>query len=529
MQEATEMLSRVLGETLADPETSQQPAIRLELEISDPECAAALISHPAGRQRDEFARRALRIGVLALRQAQGIVDADKVRNEGERLLDQLGTAFSRFQELSEDKLGTTLREYFDPSDGRFTERVERLVKSDGDLERLMRDQIVRTQQALAETLAVHIGEQSALVRLLSPTEDNQLLQRLRERVEQAVQSRSDAILREFSLDNPEGALARLLRELGDKHGKLTENLTGRIDEVIEEFSLDSHNSALSRLVRQVELTQKSLSAEFSLDAEGSALARLRREMLGVLETQDSANRSFREEVLRALDGMKIRKEEAARSTTHGREFELQGYDVVERMCLKGGDLAEFVGNSNGVVGRSKVGDCIVILGPDCLAAGARIVLEFKEDQTCTVKASLEEIERARKNRLADVGIFVHSKLSAPGNLQPLQRVGQDILVVWDAEDEKNDIVLLSALAIAKAMSVRARTSESLPVSPKDMEAAIRQIERQVERLQEIRIKSTTIRSGAESIIEIATKMEADITQRLSILDDNVAQLKSIDG
>jgi transcriptional regulator NrdR family protein len=89
--------------------------------------------------------------------------------------------------------------------------------------------------------------------------------------------------------------------------------------------------------------------------------------------------------------------------------------------------------------------------------------------------------------------------------------------------------LLSALAIAKAMSVRARTSESRPVSPKDIEPAIRQIERQVERLQEIRIKSTTIRSGAESIIEIATRMEADITQRLSILDDNVAQLKSIDG
>lgn len=501
--------------------------IRIELEITDPESAAALISYPQGRQRDEFARQALRIGILSLRQAQGAIDGEKIRNEGDRLLGELSSRLGRFQELAETSLSTTLKEYFDPQDGRLPERIERFIQNGGELERVMKGQIEHGRQMIEEALASQIGANSPLVQLLLPTDDNQLLNGLRERIEQTMQSRSDAILREFTLDNKDGALSRLLKELTEKHGNLTENLSERIDEVIEEFSLDSEDSALSRLVRQVEQTQKSLSAEFSLDAENSALARLRREMLGVLEKHDSGNRAFREEVLRTFEAMKIRKEEAARSTVHGLDFEQQGFDVVERMALKAGDYAEFVGNMTGAVGRSKVGDCVVTVNPESAAAGARIVVEFKQDQTYTVKSSLDEIEQARKNRLAEVGIFVHSKRTAPDSLDPVSRVGKDILVVWDAEDEASDIVLLSALSIAKAISVRSREASDLPVDVEAMEESIRQIEKQVSRLDEIRTKSNTIRSGAESIIEIANKMEADIDRRLSQLDESVAKLKKV--
>src|SRR5262245_12384666 len=64
-------------------------AIRLELWVRDPELAAALVAVSEGRRREEFALGALKIGVLALRQAQGRVDAEAVRNEGERLIANL--------------------------------------------------------------------------------------------------------------------------------------------------------------------------------------------------------------------------------------------------------------------------------------------------------------------------------------------------------------------------------------------------------------------------------------------------------
>ena len=530
MDESTAILERVMRDEPqmhgAHGAHGVHGGLLLELDITDPECVAMLISFPPGRQRDELARRALRIGILALRQAQGVIDADAVRNEGDRLVREMAAVVERHEQSSTRQIASTLKEYFDPTDGRFTERVERLVKRDGDLERVLRQQSSEAQKALADTLE---QVQDPLLQLLNPTDDNQLIGSLRARVEDIVGQRNDHLLREFSLDNQDGALSRLVRELTTRHGALETSLTVQIKEVVGEFSLDSEDSALSRLVRQVDLTQKSLSAEFSLDSKSSALARLRAEMLGVLETQESANNTFRTEVLRALENMKARKEQAARSTSHGNEFEVEAYAVVEKMCMAMGDVPEFVGNTPGAISRCKVGDCVVTLGADSAAAGARIVLEFKESQTYSLKASLDEIDQARKNRLADIGIFVHSKKSAPAGMQPIQRMGQDIVVVWDADDETTDIVLQSALSIAKAISVRARSAQALAVNPEEMETAIRQVERQVQRLADIRTKSTTIRSGAESIIEIATRMESEIGRQLCVLEGSVSRLKLAEG
>ncbi len=108
------------------------------------------------------------------------------------------------------------------------------------------------------------------------------------------------------------------------------------------------------------------------------------------------------------------------------------------------------------------------------------------------------------------------------------QVVQKLQDVWDAADAKSDITLQSVLSIAKAISVRARETDDLPVDPEEMEVAIRRIERQVQRLQDIRTKSTTIRSGAEAIVDIATKMEAEIGLHLSVLDISVQRLKSLE-
>jgi hypothetical protein len=41
---------------------------------------------PEGRRRTDYIRIAIRIGVLALQQAQGRIDTESVRNEGDRLI-----------------------------------------------------------------------------------------------------------------------------------------------------------------------------------------------------------------------------------------------------------------------------------------------------------------------------------------------------------------------------------------------------------------------------------------------------------
>src|ERR1700750_1513783 len=97
---------------------------RIELPVDDPLIVPELLGFATGGERDEYVLTALRIGVLALKQAQGRLDADVIRSEGDRLLATLEDRLANHQRTVQDQVAGTLREYFDPKSGRFNERVE---------------------------------------------------------------------------------------------------------------------------------------------------------------------------------------------------------------------------------------------------------------------------------------------------------------------------------------------------------------------------------------------------------------------
>jgi hypothetical protein len=97
------------------------------------------------------------------------------------------------------------------------ERAERLIKRDGDLERLLRSHLDLSSNSLKRTLDQYVGENSTLSRLLTPGESNQLLSAIGDAVKNLVTAQRDQILFEFSLDNENGALCRLVEET--KHSR----------------------------------------------------------------------------------------------------------------------------------------------------------------------------------------------------------------------------------------------------------------------------------------------------------------------
>lgn len=513
------------AETLA-PE-SPPATLKIDIEVTDSETVAALILYPDGRDRNDFARRALKIGVIALRHAQGQIDVDAIRREGDRLVKDLARALEAHKATTETAMVASLKTYFDPSDGRFTERVERLVKKDGELERVMQQQMGQAKQQLENLLAQFTGADSGLVKLLTPDESNRFIVALRVHLERALEEQSTRVLKEFSLDNTDGALSRFLRELGQKHGELTGDLRSLIETASKEFSLDQEDSALSRLVKRVQDAHAKISAEFSLDNQESALARMKRELVELFLTQQRQADDFQSHVKAALESMQIRREAAARSTIHGHIFEETIVAEIVRRACDTGDVADAVGNTVGIVPRSKVGDLVITLGPDNAAAGARIVVEAKEDASYTLKSTLEEIDTARKNRAAEVGLFIHSRKTAPASMKPLTRYGEDVIVVWDAEDERSDVVLDAGLAVTKALCLRAATASTQATADlQEMAKALNGIEQQIEKLTEIRTKTTTIRSAAESINGTTETMEKDLRRRLDVLRDIASVLGS---
>lgn len=501
-------------------------ALPLELLVRDPDTIAELYAYPEGDDRDQFALNALRIGVLALKQARGQIDADAVRRESERLMDSLQTRLDEHSRLVRERLAVALKHYFDPEEGRFHERVDRLIRKDGELENLLRRQIGNEDSELCKTLTAHFGEESQLMKLLSPDQSKGLLAALRETLDEQLKLQREHVLSQFSLDNKQGALSRFIVELTDRQGELSTELHGKLDGVVKQFSLDDEESALSRLVKNVERAQRTITSEFSLDSDDSSLARLKRELLKLLSEERDANRKFQEEVKGALQAMVARREEAERSTRHGLDFEEAVIEFMQYECQKVGDIATPSGHTTGRIKNCKVGDCVVELGPESAAPGSCVVIEAKEQAGYGLAQARDEIEKARKNRDAQVGLFVFSSATAPAGLQPVARYGHDVFVTWNAEDTQTDLYLSVGLNLARALCVRARRQQDAQQADfTEIDKAILEVEKRAGNLDEIDKWTTTIRNNCDRILKQTRVMRKSLVRQVRVLQEKTAALK----
>ena len=366
------------------------------------------------------------------------------------------------------------------------------------------------------------------MRVLDPDSTGGLITKLTRSTEATLTEQREKILGEFSLDNGESALNRLVSELQKNHGDVGKALEERIDSVVGEFSLDKEDSALSRLMNRVEGAQRQISSQFSLDEEGSALARMRKELLEVIEKEHKSNSEFQLEVMKALTEMTARKQEAQRGTQHGLDFEDAVFNFVNERQPEG-DTATRTGNTTGRIRNNKKGDCVIKLGPERAAPGAQIVVEAKEDQSYTLQRALTEIEEARKNRDSSSGVFVFSKRTAPGDiLEPLARYGDDVVVIWDTEDPATDAYLGAALSIAKALCARGVAGNGvLGIDIEALEKAIREIERQAGGLEEITRSAEAIDGHVGRILDRARIMRNGLDRQVSVLDEKVGGLKEL--
>ncbi len=497
---------------------SDAAVLELTLRIRDPEVSEELASFGSCREREQYALAALRLGVLSLRTARGQVDAQAVRGEVERMLQSLEKQLVQHRDTLQLTLGTALREYFDPKSGRFAERVQSLVHEDGELARVIRGQVEGSDSALSRTLAAHMGPESPVMRGLDPTHSEGLLPRVEEMMGDALRGQRERILREFSLDNREGALSRLVGELGEHHGKLTEALEQRIDDVVREFSLDDSESALSRLVHRVERAQQRITDEFTLDSDTSALARMRAELRGIAEKQSEKINALEQRVASEMAALSAKRSAEAKSTTHGHAFEADLASYLRTRAQNAGDLLLETGTTPGLIRNCKVGDAVLELGANHRAAGARIVIEAKEKAGYSAAQAQSELDTACKNRDAEFGIVVLSARCAAGDQHRFYPLGGGVLVVWDAEDPISDVFLDAALALGRASCVRSRhrSDESFDVAA--LEKAVRQVEKQIEGLEEIRTAAETIERGSGRILK-----------RVRILDDNLSRaVRSLD-
>lgn len=524
-EEAAKATQKASAEVLQESELLPV-LLSLNLEVRDPDVIAMLAPIAEGRDRNQQALDALRIGVLALQNATSRVDADRVKDAGGQLITQLQQALEQHSMHAKQQTEQTLKDYFDPDSGRLAERVQRLVSDDGELSQLMKDQLHGDGSPLSKLLADQFGPESSLMRQLDPQQSTGLLSRLQKMVDEQLIDQRDKVLREFSLDNQEGALARLIRELTGKHGDLSKDLQEKIDEVIKEFSLDKEDSALSRLVQNVDRAQRTISSEFSLDNKESGLSRVKDELRTILEAHVKTNAEFQEEVKESLARLTQKRISDAAGTQHGHDFEEAAFAFLQDQAQQRGDLAEATGNTTGMVRNSKVGDAVITLNPDSPAAGSRIVFEMKQAEKYTSAKALEELSTARQNRNAEFGVFIFSKRSAPEGTRSLARYRNDIIVVWDAEDPTTDPFLLAAIEIARACVIEfQRTNKNEEVDFESIDRAINDIEKHASKLDDVRKWTETIKSSSDKILDRIRKDQEGFEKQVAKLRDKLTALR----
>ena len=248
--------------------------IHLDLTVTDRETVVELLKYDDESDRDGYALSALKVGVLAIRQACGVVDALSIQEECQKFVNLVGKTLNSHADTLSVQVGTMLAKYFDPSNGEFNQRLDRLIRRDGELETLLGKHLNGDGSSLTNALERHIGPNSPLLQMLSPDQRKGILAALKESVDVVMNDHGKSIAGQFSLDDKDSALSRLVCEITEKNGVLRKDLSTDLDHIRKEFSLDNEDGALARLVDRVERANRTILDEFSADNELSALNKM---------------------------------------------------------------------------------------------------------------------------------------------------------------------------------------------------------------------------------------------------------------
>jgi CO dehydrogenase/acetyl-CoA synthase alpha subunit len=157
----------------------------------------------------------------------------------------------------------------------------------------------------------------------------------------------------------------------------------------------------------------------------------------------------------------------------------------------------------------------------------RIVWEAKQDKSYDLKRALAELDTARKNRQAQIGVFVFSRITAPDGLSSFSRYGNDIVVVWDESDITNDVFVHAAYSVARALAIRQKVvSAKTDATTQEIELAVRAVEKHIRQLEDIETWAGTIESNSKKLLERTKRMREALTDEIERLDESLVAFKS---
>lgn len=503
--------------------TVDAAAVRTTIVECDREVVQTFANMQAAH-RGRLVESAWSIGLRAAMTAHRLAGESRLEDVGQRLVEDFTEQLESHQEQQQAAFARALAEYFDPKDGRVPARIEEFVRDGGELARTMA-KYLSPDGELAKVLARSFGEASPLMKRLSPTDNEGVIQVMEKNLRTALQNQQTAFAAALDPSTENGALARFFVKLKADLKAASDDRDRQLAVITKSLDTNDKTSAMSRFFAESRKTYADLLKSMNPEDPATPLGSIKSTLTKLLEKHakehstalaliEERQRKDGQELREALARFEVRRRVEARSAAGGATFEDAVAATVSAILRGAPATVEATGSKVGLRTHCKKGDVVVRFSEDHRYAGTAIVIEAKHDASFTVPRALEELETARANRGASAGVFVMARSHAPAEFPRFMRRGVDVLVVWDDGDPDSDIVLEAGLQLAFYMAplVRASNDERGEIQAiKNMEAFI---QAELNRCDEYRKIGQSFLSGAEKILEQARKGEKNLKAML---------------
>lgn len=434
-------------------------AATVEVVLVDPRSdALAVFGELTPELGSQLAADAWVIGLRALGNARAEARECRLAEIGERLVTDVDAKLEQQFAAHEQAMAAGLARFFDPSDGSVTQRLAEFVADEGALARALDKHIGPHRSVLTETLGRLVGDASPLLRRLSPDGDDSVVKAIEDRLANAVAGSQRELARALDPACDDSPVRRFLVTLRDDLAKADKDRHVQLATALAALDANDETSLISRLFRETQQARTSLLAAINPDAPDSPMAAIRTGIEAGLARHAARQEQVATELREAIARLETRRAQQSRAPSGGLAFEDAVAELVQQAVAEGPYVTEATGASIGAVARCKKGDVVVRFTAESAFDGAAVVFEAKRDAAYTVRTALEELDAARKNRAADVGVFVMAASHAPTGFPRFARHGHNVLVQWDESDPATDVFLRCAVYLGMGLVSRTRAA-----------------------------------------------------------------------
>ena len=128
----------------------------------------------------------------------------------------------------------------------------------------------------------------------------------------------------------------------------------------------------------------------------------------------------------------------------------------------------------------------------------------------------QELKIAKKNRGAEIGIFVFEKSRKPDDMvKNFHREGKDIFVCWDPEEKSDEAFLEAAIQLSIALITQEQIQETdQKETMKSISVAISTIEESVDSIIKIESSSLSIDRQVQDIRKYVTAAKKNLNEEV---------------